>query len=176
MTTPALTDCVVPVLRSAQACLMAELPAVLAILAAGFPDLTLPAPVSYWRSEGIPSDWDSPGVGIFDVGSEFIEADALSAFQVSHDITARIIIDAEQSSADDLSAYDDGLRLYSWAVCYSLQRYLADPAYAGAVGVWRCVPISSTPAPYPELYERSQFLRFVDISIQVDQRQRRLIP
>jgi len=75
-----------------------------------------------------------------------------------------------------VSTYDDALRLYAWAVSYTLQRFLALPTYAGAVGVWRCVPVNSTPTPLIEADDRGQFLRFIDVTVQVDQRQRRLIP
>jgi hypothetical protein len=37
------------------------------------------------------------------------------------------------------------------------------------------VPVSSTPTTVIEAEDRGQFLRFVDLTVQVDQRQRRLI-
>lgn len=175
MSTPAIGWCIVEVLRQGIAVLQAELPGVLSALAAEYPDLALPAPIAYWRSDTIPTDWDSPGVGLYDTGSAYIEADALAAYQVQHTVNARIVAAASQSDAEEVSSYDDALRLYAWAVSYTLQRYLALPAYAGAVGVWRCVPVSSTPTTVIEAEDRGQFLRFVDLTVQVDQRQRRLI-
>ena len=80
MTTPAIGWCIVEVLRQGVAVLSAELPAVLSALAAEYPDLALPAPIVYWRSDTIPTDWDSPGVGLYDTGSAYIEADALAAY------------------------------------------------------------------------------------------------
>ena len=176
MTTPSIGWCIVEVLRQGVAVLQAELPAVLLSLEAIYPDLALPEPVTFWRSETIPTDWDSPGVGLYDTGTEYIEADALAAFQVRHTINARIVAAASQSEADEVSTYDDALRLYAWAVSYTLQRFLALPTYAGAVGVWRCVPVNSTPTPLIEADDRGQYLRFIDVTVQVDQRQRRLIP
>lgn len=175
MTSPALSWNVVRVLEQGIACLQSELPGVLATLAAEH-GMTLPPPISWWRSDEIPTDWDSPGVGLYDVSTVYESADALNAYDAIHTLSARLVIAASSADADDLSDYDDAIRAYAWGVAYTLQLHLSSAAYGRPFGVWDCVPVDTTPTTLVEATDRGQFLRFIDIRWQVRQRVKRVAP
>jgi len=150
-----------------QACLEAELPAVLSAASTGL-SVTLDDPRSYWRGERVPADANTPGIGIWVAQSRFEEPSGLNLYDVDHEVTISLLTHSANASAADLSEYTDAVHAYADAVLYTLNRYFAAD-YGATVGAYKVTSLDSTPLVVED-EDRGQFYTHTQIRVAIRQR------
>lgn len=158
----------VGMLRAAQSCLEAELPAVLATAETGLA-MTLPDPRQYWRGEIMPEGVNTPGVGLWVRASRIMEAKGSNLYNVDHETIARIVVRGGGPEAATLTAFYDSLNAYAQAVTFTLGRYLTGASYGAPVGVFKAESIDVAPLPFEE-DDRGQFWQAIDVQMSIMQR------
>ncbi len=153
-------------LRAAQACLEAELPAVLAAAGTGL-GVSLDNVREFWRGEEIVANHNSPGVGIWAQTSRYMEPSGANLYEVEHEVVFSVVLAAANASAATVTEFTDSQHAYSHAVLYTLNRHLV--TYGAAVGVWRFTTIDSTPLPVIE-GESGQFFSITQCRGAISQR------
>ena len=158
----------VGIMRTVQACLEAELPAVLATASTGL-GVTLDNVRSFWRGEIEPGDLNTPGCGVYVIGSTYLEASGAQLYNVEHEVVIRLVVAESNASAYDASTYTDALHAYAQAACYTLSRYYV-VGYGAAVGAITASVIDSTPQAYAGDADRGEWMQTLEVRVLITQR------
>lgn len=158
----------VSILRTVQACLEAELPAVLATASTGL-GLSLDDVRAFWRGEIMPGDANTPGLGVYITGSTYREVGGSSLYNVEHEVVIRLLIAESNASATTASEYTDALHAYAQAACYTLSRYYV-AGYGAAVGAITASVIDSTPLAYAGDVDRGEWMQEIEARVLITQR------
>lgn len=172
----ALSNTSAAALYHLEACLVAELGAVLSSLETSWQaspysqTISLPDLAATWRSADRPADWGDPGCGLHIESSAVVEYDGLGAYDTEHEIVCSILLSEGVVGSVSLDEYHDAHRLYAHAVTYTLQRYGVSDTYAGQCGVYRVQPVSVVPAIVLEGEDPSQYMTYTECRLLATQR------
>ena len=156
-------------LPAVQRCLEANLPTVLAAASSGL-GFTLDDVRKFWRGERIPSDANTPGVGVWIEQSANRSPSGFNGYDTDHTVVLSLLTSSANASAGTLSEYTDAVHGYAEALAYTLNRYFTGAGSEGAaVGAYEVETLDTTPIPLDEV-DQGQFNTHTTIRLRVRQR------